>query len=174
MSATNPRPMIHKYLHFARHSLTTHLHSTFTATLLTFFVARKLISKLFDNAFGLFRCRHLPLEPSGDAFGLFRRPAPLVGALRRHFCPFSSPDTSRRSPPATILPFFVARHLASEPPGDNFALFRRPTPRIGALRRHFCPFSSPGTSRWSPQATLLPLFVARHLTFELSDDTLGL
>ena len=54
MSATNPRPMIHKYLHFAHHPLTTHLHSTFTATLLTFFVARKLISKLFDNAFGLF------------------------------------------------------------------------------------------------------------------------
>lgn len=32
--------MIHKYLHFARHSLTTPLHSPSTATLLAFFAAQ--------------------------------------------------------------------------------------------------------------------------------------
>lgn len=145
MSATNPRPMIHKYLHFARHSLTTHLHHPSTATLLAFIVAR-----------------HLSSEPSGDNFALFRRPTPLAGALRQQFCPFSLPDTSHLSPQATILPFFVAQHLssepsgtilpffvaghlASEPSGDTFAPFRCPALPVGALRQHFCPFSLPDT-----------------------------
>lgn len=79
MSTTIPSPMIHKYLHFARHSLTTHLHSTFTATLLAFFAAQHPTSELFSNA-----------------FGLFCRPAPHFGTLKRHFCPFLPPDTSLR------------------------------------------------------------------------------
>lgn len=71
--------MIHKYLHFARHSLTTPLHSPSTATLLAFFAAQHPTSELFSNAFGLFRC-----------------PAPHFGTLKRHFCPFLPPDSSLR------------------------------------------------------------------------------
>ena len=138
MSTTIPSPMIHKYLHFARHSLTTPLHSPSTATLLAFFAAQHPTSELFSNAFGLFRC-----------------PAPHFGTLKRHFCPFSPPETSLRNPS-----------------GDTFALFRHPTPPVGTLRRHFCPFLPPDTSRRNPQATLLPFFAARHLTSKIPNDTL--
>ena len=182
--------MIHKYLHFARHSLTTPLHHHSTASLSAFFAALHPTSELFSNAFGLFRrqtspvgtlrrhfCPFLPPDislrnPSGDTFALFRHPTPPVGTLRRHFCPFLPPDTSRRNPQATLLPFFAARHLPSEPSGDTFALFCRPTPPVGTLRRHFCPFLPPDTSRRNPQATLLPFFAARHLTSKIPNDTL--
>ena len=153
--------MIHKYLHFARHSLTTPLHSPSTATLLAFFAALHPTSELFSNAFGLFCrpaphfgtlkrhfCPFLPPEtslrnPSGDTFALFRHPTPPVGTLRRHFCPFLPPDTSRRNPQATLLPFFAARHLPSEPSGDTFALFCRPTSHFEDSKRHFGPLLSP-------------------------------
>jgi len=79
MSTTIPSPMIHKYLHFARHSLTTPLHSPSTATLLVFFAAL-----------------HPTSELSSDTFALFRHPKPHFGTLRRHFCPFLPPDISLR------------------------------------------------------------------------------
>ena len=79
MSTTIPSPMIHKYLHFARHSLTTPLHSPSTATLLAFFAAL-----------------HPTSELSSDTFALFRHPTPPVGTLRRHFCPFLPPETPLR------------------------------------------------------------------------------
>lgn len=66
--------MIHKYLHFARHSLTTPLHSPSMATLLAFFAALHPTSELFSNA-----------------FGLFRRPKPHFEDSKRHFGPFLSP-----------------------------------------------------------------------------------
>ena len=53
--------MIHKYLHFARHSLSTPLHSPSTATLLAFFAAQHPTSELFSNAFGLFRRQTSPV-----------------------------------------------------------------------------------------------------------------
>lgn len=112
--------MIHKYLHFARHSLTTPLHSPSTATLLAFFAAQHPTSELFSNAFGLFRRQTSP-----------------VGTLRRHFWPFSPPETSLRNPS-----------------GDTFALFRHPTPPVGTIRRHFCPFLPPETSLRRFQTTL--------------------
>lgn len=79
MSTTIPSPMIHKYLHFARHSLTTPLPHHSTASLSAFFAAQHPTSELFSNAFGLFRCQTSP-----------------VGTLRRHFCPFLPPDISLR------------------------------------------------------------------------------
>lgn len=106
--------MIHKYLHFARHSLTTPLHHHSTASLSAFFAALHPTSELFSNAFGLFRrqtspigtlwrhfCPFLPPDislrnPSGDTFALFRHPTPPVGTLRRHFCHFLPPDISLR------------------------------------------------------------------------------
>ena len=126
MSTTIPSPMIHKYLHFARHSLTTPLHSPSMATLLAFFAAQHPTSELFSNAFGLFRRQTSP-----------------VGTLKRHFCPFLPPNISRRNPQATLLPFFAAKHLPSEPSGDTFALFCRPKPHFGTLQRHFRPFLPP-------------------------------
>lgn len=77
--------MIHKYLHFARHSLTTPLHHHSTASLSAFFAALHPTSELFSNAFGLFRCQTSP-----------------VGTLRRHFCPFLPPETSLQNPSATL------------------------------------------------------------------------
>lgn len=71
--------MIHKYLHFARHSLTTPLHHHSTASLSAFFAAQ-----------------HPTSEPSSDTFALFCRPTSPVGTLRRHFCPFWPPDISLR------------------------------------------------------------------------------
>ena len=79
MSTTIPSPMIHKYLHFARHSLTTPLPHHSTASLSAFFAAL-----------------HPTSELSSNAFGLFCRPAPHFGTLRRHFCPFLPPDSSLR------------------------------------------------------------------------------
>lgn len=79
MSTTIPSPMIHKYLHFARHSLTTPLPHHSTASLSAFFAALYPTSELFSNAFGLFRRQTSP-----------------VGTLRRHFCPFLPPDISLR------------------------------------------------------------------------------
>lgn len=83
--------MIHKYLHFARHSLTTPLHNPSTATLLAFFAAQHPTSELFGTLLAFFAAKHLPSEPSGDTFGLFRRPKPHFGTLQRHFRPFLSP-----------------------------------------------------------------------------------
>ena len=79
MSTTIPSPMIHKYLHFARHSLTTPLPHHSTASLSAFFAAL-----------------HPTSELSSNAFGLFRRQTSPVGTLRRHFCPFLPPDSSLR------------------------------------------------------------------------------
>ena len=106
--------MIHKYLHFARHSLTTPLPHHSTASLSAFFAALHPTSELFSNAFDLF-CRPAPhfgtlkrhfcpflppdislRNPSGDTFALFRHPTPPVGTLRRHFCHFLPPDISLR------------------------------------------------------------------------------
>ena len=98
--------MIHKYLHFARHSLTTPLHHHSTASLSAFFAALHPTSELFSNAFGLFRRQTSP-----------------VGTLRRHFCPFLPPNISRRNPQATLLPFFAARNLTSEPFSDTLDHF---------------------------------------------------
>ena len=66
--------MIHKYLHFARHSLTTPLHSPSTATLLAFFAAL-----------------HPTSELSSDTFALFCRPTPHFEDSKRHFGPLLSP-----------------------------------------------------------------------------------
>ena len=126
MSTTIPSPMIHKYLHFARHSLTTPLPHHSTASLSAFFAAQHPTSELFSNAFGLFRCQTSP-----------------VGTLRRHFCPFLPPCTPLRNSSVTLLAFFAAKHLPSEPSGDTFALFCRPKPHFGTLQRHFRPFLSP-------------------------------
>ena len=112
--------MIHKYLHFARHSLTTPLPHHSTASLSAFFAALHPTSELF-----------------GNTFGLFCRPAPHFGTLKRHFCSFLPPETSLRNPS-----------------GDTFALFRHPTPPVGTLRRHFCPFLPPETSLRRFQTTL--------------------
>ena len=89
--------MIHKYLHFARHSLTTPLHCPSTATLLAFFAALHPTSELSSDTFALFLPPCTPLRnPSGDTFALFRHPTPPVGTLKRHFCPFLPPDISLR------------------------------------------------------------------------------
>ena len=106
MSTTIPSPMIHKYLHFARHSLTTPLHHHSTASLSAFFAALHPTSELFSNAFGLFRRQTSP-----------------IGTLWRHFCPFLPPETSLRNPSATLLPFFAARNLTSEPFSDTLDHF---------------------------------------------------
>ena len=130
--------MIHKYLHFARHSLTTPLHCPSTATLLAFFAALHPTSELSSDTFALFLPPCTPLRnPSGDTFALFCRPTPPVGTLRRHFCPFLPPETSLRNPS-----------------GDTFALFRHPTPPVGTLKRHFCPFLPPDISLRRFQTTL--------------------
>lgn len=85
MSHTIPRPMIHKYLHFARHSLTTHLHSPPTDT------------------FDLFCRSETHFEALRQRFWPFSLPTPPVGALRRHFWPFSSPCTTHFEDHKTTL-----------------------------------------------------------------------
>ena len=95
-----------------------------------------------------------PQSLHGNTVGLFRRPAPTSELF------------------GTLLAFFAAKHLPSEPSGDTFALFCRPKPHFRTLRRHFCPFLPPETSRRNPQATLLPFFAARNLTSEPFSDTL--
>lgn len=83
--------MIHKYLHFARHSLTTPLHSPSTATLLAFFAALHPTSELFGTLLAFFAAKHLPSEPSGDTFALFCRPTSHFEDSKRHFGPLLSP-----------------------------------------------------------------------------------
>ena len=101
--------MIHKYLHFARHSLTTPLPHHSTASLSAFFAALHPLRNSSVTLLAFFAAKHLPSEPSGDTFALFCRPKPPVGTLRRHFCLF----------------------------------FCRPKPHFGTLQRHFRPFLSP-------------------------------
>lgn len=126
MSTTIPSPMIHKYLHFARHSLTTPLHHHSTASLSAFFAALHPTSELFSNAFGLFRRQTSPVGTLWRHFCPFCRPKPPVGTLRRHFCPFLPPETSLRNPQATLMPFFAARHLTSKIPNDTLDHFCHP------------------------------------------------
>lgn len=63
--------MIHKYLHFARHSLTTPLHSPSMATLLAFFAAQHPTSELFGTLLAFFAARNLTSEPFSDALDHF-------------------------------------------------------------------------------------------------------
>ena len=123
MSTTIPSPMIHKYLHFARHSLTTPLHHHSTAPLSAFFAALHPLRNSSVTLLAFFAAKHLPSEPSGDTFALFCRQTSPVGTLRRHFCPFLPPNISRRNPQATLLPFFAARNLTSEPFSDTLDHF---------------------------------------------------
>ena len=106
MSTTIPSPMIHKYLHFARHSLTTPLPHHSTASLSAFFAALHPLRNSSVTLLAFFAAKHLPSEPSGDTFALFCRPKPPVGTLRRHFCLF-----------------FAARNLTSEPFSDTLDHF---------------------------------------------------
>lgn len=97
MSTTIPSPMIHKYLHFARHSLTTPLPHHSTASLSAFFAAPHPTSELSSNAFGLFRCQTSP-----------------VGTLRRHFWPFSPPDISLRRFQTTLWTISVTLQVCNQ------------------------------------------------------------
>ncbi len=108
--------MIHKYLHFARHSLTAPLPHHSTASLSAFFAALHPTSEPFGNALGLFRRRHLLSEPSGDTFALFCRPKPPVGTLRRHFGPLALPCTSHRGVPTTLWPISVTLQVCNQYP----------------------------------------------------------
>lgn len=54
--------MIHNYLHFARHSLTTPLHSPSTATLLAFFAALHPTSEPFSDTLDHF-CHLASMQP---------------------------------------------------------------------------------------------------------------
>ena len=91
--------------------------------------------------------------------------------VRKHICPYPSPNSTAPHAQGTFLPLSVAQRGITTRSGDISAPFRSPRVPRRTLGEHFCHYPSPNGALPHARGTLLPHSVAQRCRAARPGDT---